>query len=171
MRLVLVLLLAPLPLWADAARLHGLVVERLGYMEAVALWKWHAGTPVEDLEREAVVLERAVQDAMSVGLPAEEIERFYAAQIAAAKAIQFCWIDRFRTGAATPRSDPPNLVTEVRPALLELGTSIAEEIAASADDPDVGNLEDFRTAAQGLECLDGWHLSQLAESLARITDD
>ena len=159
----------PLPALADADRVHALVTERLGYMEAVAIWKWNSGVAVEDRDREAVVLESSVASAVELGLPEAPISRFFAAQIAAAKAIQFCWIDRFRIGTATPRPDPPDLVDVVRPAILDLGAQINEAIAGALDDPDLGEPDSVLAAAQDLACLDAWHLGELAESLSEIS--
>lgn len=163
------LILMPMQAVADAGRVHDLVVARLGYMEAVAIWKWHAGAAVEDTAREAVVLDQSVAQAVERGLPEQGVARFFAAQIAAAKAVQFCWIDRFRTGAATPRSDPPDLVAVVRPALLTLGEQITDALAQHVDDPGLGDTDGLRRAARSLECLDDWHLARLAESLAAIS--
>lgn len=169
--LIAVFSLLPFPLQADAALVHSLVVERLGYMEAVAIWKWNEGVAVEDLDRETVVLERSVADAVDAGLPQDEIARFFAAQIAAAKAVQFCWIDRFRTGVAEPDPNPPDLVQDVRPALLSLGGQIIAALSESVRDPALGDPEELSVTADKLDCLDAWHLQALSDSLSGIPSD
>lgn len=166
--LCVLLALLPFPVQSESRDVHDLVIKRLHYMEAVAIWKWNAGVPVEDLEREAQVLKSAVDNAVELGLPSASISAFFGAQIAAAKAIQFCWIDRYRTGIAQPDADPPDLVKVVRPALLDLGARITEEIARNQSDPTLGDASSLTEAAGSLDCLDAWHLGELAESLAQV---
>ncbi|NIP77428.1 MAG: chorismate mutase, partial [Xanthomonadales bacterium] len=61
----------------------------------VAAWKHARGKPVEDLEREAVVVDRAAADAAAAGLDPETARPFFMAQIDAAKSVQHCWIARW----------------------------------------------------------------------------
>ncbi len=165
---LVVLVVLPLSAKADATDVHRLVVERLGHMEAVAVWKWNTGAAVEDLEREVIVLHHAVAEAVNLGLPEAAISRFFSAQIAAAKAIQFCWIDRFRIGEATPVANPPDLVKVVRPQLIELGNQITSAISSNTNDPSLGDTDSLSLVAKDLDCLDTWHLTELAEGLAQI---
>ena len=107
--------------------LYSLLNERLGYMEDVARYKTQNQIPVEDREREAIVLEDAYQLAATAGIDAATMEEFFAAQIAAAKAIQY----RFRADMLT-RSMPErtiDLEREIRPALDRLGTDIVRMFA------------------------------------------
>ena len=121
---------------ASTENLFEAVNDRLSYMQAVAAWKVDNNSPVEDLEREKVVLEAARKQAAEVGLSADSVTLFFQAQIDAAKDIQSCWISRWDQGAARP-DNVPDLVKEVRPALLKLGNDILQELAETpvgADD-------------------------------------
>lgn len=106
------------------------IAERLVLMKAVAAWKRDHGVAVEDRAREAVVLESATEQAAEAGLAAETAQRFFEAQIEAAKEIQRCWISRWNAGAPLLDS-PPNLETEIRPKLLELGVVLLTDVKAA----------------------------------------
>ena len=96
--------------------------ERLAHMEDVALFKAQNQMPVEDIEREKIVLSDAKQLASSHGLDPDSMERFFIAQISAAKAIQY----RYRAALLT-REIPTRLVdlqAGIRPALDRLGNDI-----------------------------------------------
>jgi chorismate mutase len=118
---------APDPL-ADAV--FERIGERLALMKAVAAWKREHRVAVEDRAREAVVLESATEQAAKAGLAAETAQPFFEAQIEAAKEIQRCWISRWDAGAPPPRS-LPNLDTEIRPKLLELGAALLTDVKAA----------------------------------------
>ncbi|MDZ7671131.1 MAG: gamma subclass chorismate mutase AroQ [Gammaproteobacteria bacterium] len=127
--MILILLCSAPTLAAGAALdLYGLVDARLQLMKDVAAYKWHHGLAIEDQDREAVVLDRAVAEALQHGLTTTSSRRLFAAQIEAAKAIQRHWFDVWRDGAAPP--DAPDLEHELRPELLRLGDAI---VAAAAD--------------------------------------
>lgn len=123
------LVAASVPGQAAPADLFGAINERLGYMQAVAAWKLDNQRPVEDLKREQVVLDAARGQAAEIGLSKDSVTGFFQAQIEAAKDIQTCWIGRWNDGAARP-TDVPDLIEEVRPALLSLGKDILTLMAA-----------------------------------------
>lgn len=110
------------------AALAAAVAERRSLMPLVAEAKRHSGAAVEDLEREAVVLDAGVRSvqraaaALGVEAPAEDkVREFFQSEIDAAKRIQ-------RETLSKPR--PPggrlaDLEHEIRPALLRIGDRIA----------------------------------------------
>lgn len=108
----------------DIEKLFAAVDARLLLMKPVAAWKLDKSVPVEDLAREKVVLGKATASAEDLGIDAESTRAFFQAQIDAAKEIQRCWIERWRTGAATKPADYPDLKTEIRPELIRLGREI-----------------------------------------------
>ncbi len=96
--------------------------ERLGYMEDVALFKAQNRIPVEDVKREQIVLSNAKELAASQGLDPTSMERFFIAQISAAKAIQY----RYRAELLTHEM-PSRLIdlqSDIRPTLDRLGRDI-----------------------------------------------
>uniref|UniRef100_UPI003F69F509 chorismate mutase n=1 Tax=Aequoribacter sp. TaxID=2847771 RepID=UPI003F69F509 len=66
--------------------LYQLMSERLALMPEVAKYKWHHNLPIEDLAREAIVLERTVS--RTTVLDPIHTRTFFGLQITAAKAIQ-----------------------------------------------------------------------------------
>lgn len=123
---------AAAPASADDA-LFALINERLGLMRDVALHKWQSNLPIEDLTREAVVIRAARRNAVAHGIDGDGAARFFAAQIDAAKAIQRHWFRQWSNNE--PEGNAPDLVTELRPRLLELGDAIVAGLHAVADNP------------------------------------
>lgn len=100
---------------------------RLSYMEDVSLYKANNNKPIEDIEREVLVIERASQSAEKFGLNKQSIAGFFQAQISAAKAIQY----RYRADLLSQpeRSTPRDLENVIRPELIKLGKKINSDIA------------------------------------------
>ncbi len=115
--------------------------ERLEYMEDVALFKAQNEIPIEDIEREQIVLEDAKELATSLGLNAQSMEEFFIAQIDAAKTIQY----RYSAELVTPGapSKAIDLNEEIRPALDRLSIEI---VGLFAEFLRAGNtmIEDYR---------------------------
>ncbi len=118
-----------LPLHAGSAEaVFALVDARLELMPAVAQYKAAHRLPIEDQAREAVVLARALEAAETVRLEPASVKAFFTAQIAAAKAIQY----RERAAllfAGNARTVVPDLTTEIRPRLLEIGEAFLTQLA------------------------------------------
>jgi hypothetical protein len=87
----------------EGGDLPGLMVERLGWMDEVAMVKLAKGLPVED-----------------VGLPGKVVRGFFAGQIKAAKVCQEEWLAR-NAGREVAGEALPNLAGTVRPALDAIG--------------------------------------------------
>jgi cyclohexadienyl dehydratase len=95
-------------------------------MQDVAAYKWLNQRPIEDLERETVVLTAASRSGLDYNITVASSEAFFAAQIEAAKEIQRYWFDQWQThGAPETAAD---LITTVRPALLDLGEQITAQL-------------------------------------------
>ncbi|MEM7176312.1 MAG: gamma subclass chorismate mutase AroQ [Pseudomonadota bacterium] len=154
---------------ADQEGLFGSIGERLGWMAPVAAWKFANDKPVEDLEREAVVLQAAQTKAEQIGLARGSVLDFFQAQIDAAKAIQWCWIARWKAGAPPP-TETPDLVAEIRPALIRLGQDVLDELAGeiAQNGPITAEARDPFVAAVSLDCLDQKSLDNLFESLTEV---
>ncbi len=101
--------------------------QRLSYMPDVALYKAIHHKPIEDLERENLVINKTQKAAVTHGLAKEYVTDFFLAQIAVAKAIQY----RYRADllAQPSTKKPRDLQTEVRPALITLGNKIIQQLA------------------------------------------
>ncbi len=95
-------------------------------MQDVAAYKWIHQLPVEDLEREKVVIESATEAGLRYGVTADSSAVFFSAQINAAKDIQQCWFSRWQEGNAP--ASAPDLNGEVRPELIRLGNAISSRL-------------------------------------------
>ncbi|MCZ6459582.1 MAG: transporter substrate-binding domain-containing protein, partial [Gammaproteobacteria bacterium] len=80
------------------------------------------------------VLNAATQDALRFGVVPATSERFLRAQIAAAKEIQAYWFGRWRTEGGPV--DAADLVSEIRPELIRLGTQVLAALQQRADPHD-----------------------------------
>jgi chorismate mutase len=109
-----------------ASEIFSLINERLSYMDVVARHKAKFGLPIEDVEREKVVLNSAISSAQLLGIAPESIHRFYELQILVAKAIQY------RARAALLHDhhiEAQDLNTDIRPKLLTLGRKFDNKLA------------------------------------------
>ena len=99
--------------------------ERLSWMDDVALYKLRNTVAVEDLEREAVVVQKALEGAEAAGLDPISVEAFFRSQIAAAKAIQYRCLAQWQF--AGPDGDASaDLDGTIRPALIRIGGDFLE---------------------------------------------
>src|SRR5258706_226968 len=69
----------------DLDRLLRLMEQRLALMHEVARWKWDAGKPITDPERERELLQSVVERGRGKGLDPDLVRPFFAAQMEAAR--------------------------------------------------------------------------------------
>ncbi|HIG60898.1 MAG TPA: transporter substrate-binding domain-containing protein [Gammaproteobacteria bacterium] len=121
--LLLILMSTPVAAAGEEALLFERISARLGLMKAVAADKWLGDRPIEDLQREADVLHKSAYAGLRVGITIDSNNRFYQAQISAAKSIQHYWFNHWREHSGPDKGD--SLVEVIRPKLISLGESIA----------------------------------------------
>ncbi len=121
--LLLILMSTPVAAAGEEALLFERISARLGLMKAVAADKWLGDRPIEDLQREADVLRKSAYAGLRVGITIDSNNRFYQAQISAAKSIQHYWFNHWREHSGPDKGD--SLVEVIRPKLISLGESIA----------------------------------------------
>jgi chorismate mutase-like protein len=109
--------------------LCALIAERLAVMPDVARYKWNTRTAIEDLARERQIIEGLKQDAEAFGIPASWAERFFRAQIEAAKMIQRQHFARWEKSGQGPFAEVPDLATVIRPRLDALTPRLLRELA------------------------------------------
>jgi len=147
-----------------------LISVRLSMMKEVAAYKYGKDLPIEDPAREAVVLEASVEKAKALGLDGATVLPFFERQIAAAKAVQACWMARWRNGNGKALRFPRDLQTELRPQLIEIGdkidTTLAGALAGGAglDDARLAKARDLLS----LDCLAPETGDALIESLLGV---
>ena len=121
--LLLILMSTPVAAAGDQALLFETISARLILMKAVAADKWLENRPIEDLQREADVLSKSAYAGLRVGIAVDSNNRFYQAQISAAKSIQHYWFNHWREHNGPDKGD--SLVEVIRPKLITLSESIA----------------------------------------------
>ena len=131
--------------------------DRLALMKPVAAWKAARKVPIEDLDREKIVVQSSMRNAEAVRIDGLSAKSFFEAQIAAAKEIQSCWIDRWASGKAKAPEAVRDLVSDIRPRLIELGAQILKDVAfafkESEDRPFAPGQESEFVAAIEIDCL------------------
>jgi chorismate mutase-like protein len=102
--------------FADA--LVGAVSERLALAIPVAASKRASGSPVDDPVREAQAADAFLALVTPRGIPERAAREFIQAQFEGSKFIQRTLLQQWDSRPATaPVSNPPNLATQVRPAI------------------------------------------------------
>src|SRR5262249_7834217 len=81
---------------ATLDRLLRLMEQRLALMHEVARWKWNAGQPVTDPQREPELLHSVVERGRGKGLDPDLVRPFFAAQLEAARFVQQADFDRWQ---------------------------------------------------------------------------
>ncbi len=114
-------------------------------MKDVAAYKWLNGRPIEDLAREEAVLESAATAALRVGVTQQSSRHFFSVQIRAAKEIQAYWFTVWRAGAEPHHA--PDLDTELRPRLIDLGSAITDQLAGPVPAQDANRFKRVVTVA------------------------
>lgn len=109
------------------ARLAQLAVCRLDAALLVSQSKFNTGAPVEDLEREAVVIEAGVR--ANPQISAEVVQAFWRGQIEASKIAQRALIGAWTARGQAPFDPEPNLITQVRPLLDAIGAQMQRDLA------------------------------------------
>lgn len=153
--------------WAEP--FANLINERLSHMKDVAAYKWLNQRPIEDLEREAVVIATATRSGLDYNITTTSSRTFFVAQISAAKEIQQYWFDHWEQHGAP--GSAPDLMSVVRPELLRLGNEILAGLTTA------GTINPRDIQAQGLSRKTAQQLALAAgqirvydNALARITD-
>src|SRR5262249_8221983 len=79
-----------------------LMQQRLTLMHEVARWKWTAGQPVTDAERERELFHSVVERGRGKGLDPDLVRSFFAAQLEAARLVQQADFDRWKANKQKP---------------------------------------------------------------------
>jgi len=117
-------------------RLRDVMTERLVIMEQIARYKWNAGVPVEDPDREAAILQKTLAMAVGGGLNPESATRVVRAQIEAAKIVQHTLFDQWRKTGAGKFAEAPSLTETLRPEVSRLSRELIAALVAAQHDLD-----------------------------------
>ena len=102
-----------------------LINHRLSYMQSVAYYKYNQGIPVEDLERENLILANINSISQQYNLNTDTLVDFFQEQMDIAKNIQYRYIDKWRTqGLEIKQNKDTDLYNNIRPTIQELSVKI-----------------------------------------------
>ena len=148
--------------------LYQAINQRLMLMKDVAAYKWLHKLPIEAVDRESVVINRATFDGLQYGLTTQSSAGFFRAQIEAAKDIQHCWHQYWHVNA--PPAHARDLGSDIRPELLRLGTLIISRLTDNKKDR-VFNNKDRALFDQTIstECLSTELKNHLYTAVMAIT--
>jgi cyclohexadienyl dehydratase len=103
---------------------------RLALMPAVADYKRRFNIPVTDQQQEQAVLQQVAAQARKAKLDEQKVQQLFRAQIELAKQVQRAFLQDQQGRLVFPAwAQGLDLTTDIRPALLELGTRIVAELA------------------------------------------
>lgn len=142
---MLLCLTLPMSGWTEKdteQALYKLMSERLSLMPEVARYKLYHDLPIEDLAREAIVLERTVSRIQT--LDPRYTKLFFSLQMNAAKAIQKNLINSLNK-QALDSSKIRSLNEDLRPKLTGLGDQIIEQLLIAYHQEIAPNRSNFDT--------------------------
>ena len=123
-------------------RLLRLMQQRLTLMHEVARWKWNAGQPITDPQRERELLQSVVEHGRARGLSPVLVRSFFSAQMEAARLVQQGDFDRWKANMQEPFANVTSLAVlrqridhlnrELIDALAELGASLSGQTVQEA---------------------------------------
>ncbi|MEH6583579.1 MAG: gamma subclass chorismate mutase AroQ [Halioglobus sp.] len=134
---------------AHANGLTTLVEQRLNHMKAVAAYKWQRSLEIENLAREEVVLNNAVQQGLSYKLTVKSSQQFFEIQINAAKEIQRYWFDQWQRQPEQAPSGSIDLDNTIRPELIRLGGQITAALASQRTSLGALSVEGLSADSEG----------------------
>jgi len=112
---------------ADLDRLLRPMEQRLALMHDVARWKWNAGQPITDPERERELLQSVVERGRGKGLDPDLVRPFFAAQMDAARLVQQADFDRWEANQQEPFADATSLAV-LRQQIDELNRELIDAL-------------------------------------------
>ena len=113
----------------DLEPLRLAIDQRLLLAQAVARAKWNVQAPIDDLPREAQVIQAAVRQGAALGLADAWVEAVFRAQIEASKIVQRELYAKWRTQQAGKFDDAPDLAKTVRPELDRITAQLLRSMA------------------------------------------
>jgi chorismate mutase-like protein len=113
---------------ADLDRLLRLMQQRLTLMHEFARWKWNAGQPVTDAERERELLHSVIERGRGKGLGPELVRSFFSAQMEAARLVQQADFDRWKANKQRPFADAKSLAV-LRQRIDQLNSELINALA------------------------------------------
>jgi endo-1,4-beta-xylanase len=112
-----------------AVQLAALIDERLSIVTEVARAKWNTQAAIEDPAREQALLQSLRERATALGVPAATVDRFFGAQIEAAKVLQRELHARWRQQRQGQFAGVADLARDIRPEIDRITSRMLETLA------------------------------------------
>jgi chorismate mutase len=109
-------------------RLLRLIQQRLALMHEVARWKWNAGRPITDPQRERELLKSVVERGRDKGLDPDLVRCFFAAQVEAARLVQQADFEHWQVNKQKPFADTTSLAA-LRQRIDQLNSELIDALA------------------------------------------
>jgi chorismate mutase len=158
----------------DFSRLIDLTVNRLHVAREVALTKWDTHKPIEDSEREGVVISAAAAEAAPAGVSRQLATHFFADQIEANKLVQYGLLAQWHREGQAPAERRASLTNDIRPELDRLQGEFIRELAATDGlraKPDcAARLSQATQVYSSAHKLDALYSVALDRALARVCE-
>ena len=161
------------PTATPLAALLAAVDERLALMPLVGAAKRAAGLPLVVYEREAFVLDAAVDGvraaaarAETTAPPSAEVRAFFRKQIEAAREVQRIAV---RDPEFSPAQPLPDLDEALRPALMRIGERIASLVVALPDGLDAGAVRREAEASIRTPRVSTGSIRAIADTIAALS--
>lgn len=112
----------------ESLNVFSAINNRLILMTDVAQYKLQNRLQIEDIKREVIIVNNAIQYADDFGLEAESVEFFFQVQMSTAKVIQYRHITEWLNGNVTRIGKVKDLDEEIRPILTKQDYIIIDAI-------------------------------------------
>jgi chorismate mutase-like protein len=113
---------------ANLDRLLRLMGQRPALMHEVARWKWNAGQPITDPQRERELLQNVAERGRGKGLAPDLMRAFFAAQMEAARLVQQADFDRWKANKQEPFAGTTSLAV-LRQRIDHLNRELIDALA------------------------------------------
>jgi chorismate mutase-like protein len=113
--------------------LRRLIDARLLLATDVAQYKWSRQLPIEDPQREAVIVAGLAQEASELGVPLAWAQAFFRAQLEASKTVQHELFNGWEVFQRGPFPDAPDLASVTRPRIDKLNAELMHALADNYD--------------------------------------
>jgi len=115
--------------------LQKLIAERLEVGRQVAWIKYRNSLPVQDIQREAELMNSLVTKGQALGIPELTVQKFFTAQITASRVLQTQLIEGWQKGNTLPAYPPVDLRRDIRPQLDRISSEMLSLLAAGPQVP------------------------------------
>jgi chorismate mutase-like protein len=124
-------------------RLVDTLIRRLQISREVAWTKFANHQPVADPKREETLLSAMTAQGEKIGLSSIQVTALFQAQIMASRKVQEELIEGWNDGKSRPVSPPKNLMTEIRPQVIQISLELLRNWKEVLSHPTSAGFQDY----------------------------